>query len=444
MIIRTTVRALLLCAAVSAAARAQTAAPLATFRAGMPPRVDSQAVRLLTAAATALRQASSIRGDVRTVSVQGQYRASHPLISRQTVRATRNGLGWFASSDSAWNDSAHAYVASSNAVVCTPTATVRATPVITTVYTARYDDLCTRTAAEIDAVWPFFDPRAVPNLLRASTWDTTGRTMNPLVRSLTYVGRESWNGAPHDVVEWKYESSYTMPKDTLVFTQRLYIDTAMHLRRVVTSDTYGNHSDQQVLSLAVGAPVSAGDFAWTPPAGAIVDSEPVPRVRESRQPLMGQQFPNLDRTVPFLDDSATTLRRYLAGKKGALLWFWNTSCIACMAEFPHLEQLYRAMRGRGVEVVVLDIAEDEAKDAHLYRVFHNTTMPVVLSKVVTEPLAKAGGSFLVVDSTGTVVYRTASADYLQFWRVLDGLASKPVTPAAATWHSVAPGAAAHQ
>jgi alpha-L-fucosidase 2 len=37
-------------------------------------------------------------------------------------------------------------------------------------------------------------------------------------------------------------------------------------------------------------------------------------------------------------------------------------------------------------------------------------------------------------------YRTASADYPQFWRVLDGLASKSV-PSTAAWHSVAPTAA---
>jgi thiol-disulfide isomerase/thioredoxin len=180
--------------------------------------------------------------------------------------------------------------------------------------------------------------------------------------------------------------------------------------------------DQQVLSLALNEPMSGQDFVWTAPQGVTVQVSPSVARAKKPEPLIGQQYPTLDLTVPFLDGRKTTVRKYLQGKKGALLWFWNTTCFSCMEEFPHMEQLYEVLRGRGIEIVVLDLLENEGDRARTYTTFHKATMPVVLSTAVTQTLEKMRSSFVVLDSTGTILYTSPRPKYLTFWRILNALA----------------------
>jgi hypothetical protein len=93
-----------------------------------------------------------------------------------------------------------------------------------------------------------------------------------------------------------------------------------------------------------------------------------------------------------------------------------------MEEFPHMEQIYQTLRGRGIEIVVLDILEDEGDQARTYTAFHKATMPVVFSTAVTQTLEKMRTSFVVLDSTGTIVYTSPRPQYLTFWRILNALA----------------------
>jgi hypothetical protein len=192
------------------------------------------------------------------------------------------------------------------------------------------------------------------------------------------------------------------------------LDSASRVRRVLTTDTHGNRIDQQVVSLVIDAPLSVDVFTNAIPKRV---SPPPPHPASA----VGTPFPNWTRTVPMVDGSSGSLQTLLAGKKGALIWFWNTTCLSCMQEFPYFEQMYRTLRARGITAVALDIVHEDTIQAKVYRDFHGTTMPVMLDSVMTEPLAKGMGPFIVVDSSGTVVEEMSEPDFPRLYNVLVAL-----------------------
>jgi peroxiredoxin len=76
---------------------------------------------------------------------------------------------------------------------------------------------------------------------------------------------------------------------------------------------------------------------------------------QSATPSTGGGSPAADFTLRDTDGRQVSLSDYL-GKKVVLIDFWATWCIPCQAELPHLEQLYKANKERGL--VVLGIAMD--------------------------------------------------------------------------------------
>src|SRR3979409_1086824 len=91
------------------------------------------------------------------------------------------------------------------------------------------------------------------------------------------AGGERGTGPRHDVVEWTYEQAYEMPEHAIVFTTRLFLDSARHIRRVVTPGRPPRmREDHQVVALALDEPLSASVFTWTPPAGVTIQSGTIP------------------------------------------------------------------------------------------------------------------------------------------------------------------------
>ncbi len=110
---------------------------------------------------------------------------------------------------------------------------------------------------------------------------------------------------------------------------------------------------------------------------------------------------NIDRLVQFKD---------LKGKP-MVIDFWATCCAPCRASLPHLQQLWRENKDKGLQVVAISI-----EDAGTIAQFSSTEkfdMPFFVdTKDEANNAFKITGlpTTLVIDKTGHVIYSTVGMD----------------------------------
>lgn len=90
---------------------------------------------------------------------------------------------------------------------------------------------------------------------------------------------------------------------------------------------------------------------------------------------VGQSAPEF--ALPSLDGQTVTLAQ-LRGRP-VVIHFAATWCPFCNAEAPHLEALHQSYRGRGVQVLIIDIKEPQALVARTARKL-GFTFPVLLDE----------------------------------------------------------------
>jgi peroxiredoxin len=100
------------------------------------------------------------------------------------------------------------------------------------------------------------------------------------------------------------------------------------------------------------------------------------------------------------------------GKSVVLIDFWATTCDPCLAEMPHLVDLYKAKKGQGFVVLAVSLDGPESL-AEVNRVAHDKEMvfPVLLDEettVVARYNPKREMPFAVlIDKNGTIVQKKA-------------------------------------
>ncbi len=118
-----------------------------------------------------------------------------------------------------------------------------------------------------------------------------------------------------------------------------------------------------------------------------------------------------DFTLKATDGKTVRLSDYL-GKSVILIDFWSTTCEPCLAEMPHLVEMYKARKDKGFVVLAVSLDGPESL-AEVNRVVHDKEMifPVLLDQettVVAQYNPKKEMPFSVlIDKTGRILRKQA-------------------------------------
>jgi peroxiredoxin len=91
-----------------------------------------------------------------------------------------------------------------------------------------------------------------------------------------------------------------------------------------------------------------------------------------------------DFALQSIEGKTVHLSDYLNGKNVVLIDFWSTTCDPCMAEMPHLVELYKAKKDAGLVVLAVSLDGPESR-AQVTSVAHDKEMvfPVLLDEETT-------------------------------------------------------------
>ena len=158
----------------------------------------------------------------------------------------------------------------------------------------------------------------------------------------------------------------------------------------------GNSRGRLVILLAAfilgGAPLSSG--------AASADFKAVPKLQEMKDRPDAPDF-----TLPNAGGKKISLKDYRG--KVVFLNFWATWCESCRDEMPSMERLYNEFRGKGLEIVAVNVKE-KPQDALAFAKELKLTYPVLL-----DPEGEVGllyGAFglpatYLIDRKGVVLAR---------------------------------------
>jgi thiol-disulfide isomerase/thioredoxin len=148
-------------------------------------------------------------------------------------------------------------------------------------------------------------------------------------------------------------------------------------------------------------------------------------VSDARAAAVGERAPSF--SLPSLGGGSVSLSS-LRGKV-VFIDFWASWCEPCKKEMPILERLYQRYKGKGVELIAINIDKDRANAARFLSGVR-TSFPTLL-----DPSSGVAGQYdppkmpssYVVDKRGLIRYVNSGfepGDEAKFARELDDLLSK--------------------
>jgi thiol-disulfide isomerase/thioredoxin len=124
------------------------------------------------------------------------------------------------------------------------------------------------------------------------------------------------------------------------------------------------------LSSTDSAPQPAASKSVSFPAGSLQDE-----LQKGGFDVPKSDFMSEDFTLETLAGKSVSLSSYKG--KIVLLSFWATWCGPCQIEMPAMEKLYQQMKGKGLEVVAVDVREDKSTVSSFIKK-QGYTFPVLL------------------------------------------------------------------
>lgn len=136
------------------------------------------------------------------------------------------------------------------------------------------------------------------------------------------------------------------------------------------------------------------------------------QIKKAGIDVPNRDLPSQDFTLEALNGDKVSLSSFRG--KVVLLSFWATWCGPCKQEMPEMQALYQKLRGRGFEVVAVDLMEDKATVSDFVKK-NGYTFPVLL-----DTAGEVGGGGLydaraiptnyILDKAGKIVGRKIGID----------------------------------
>jgi thiol-disulfide isomerase/thioredoxin/outer membrane lipoprotein-sorting protein len=219
-----------------------------------------------------------------------------------------------------------------------------------------------------------------PSLLLAISKSAT-EELKELSKNITLQPPTTIDGVAYDTLKFDVGDNH----DSLT----LLVDPSTHLLRQMVTDRKNSAAKSGAIAVksatitvdytlvSPDAPVDAGEYAWSAPAGAVqVSTTPAAMASagsEDHKQLIGQTSP--DFKLNDLEDKPVQLSKLMGSV--VVLDFWATWCGPCVMSLPHLDQLYKEQSPNGLKVYALDQQEDKAKVADFVK-SKGWTLPVLL------------------------------------------------------------------
>jgi thiol-disulfide isomerase/thioredoxin len=394
--LRATIRAAAKRPMAGMALRARTSEPAAGTTAlpegadAAPPVIDPKAMTLLAEAEKAMASAVSLTADVTVVykQTEDRYYTTDGAVSYLRPNYMRA---------SAWE---HVDGTDATPPPHDGNPTITASDGRTIWYVAKNgqyfqtaaDPMGHNLASGLDPAGGFFDSaRSTLNQIDSQ------KQQHSLV-SVTYAGKQTWDGQQYDVIDWKYRQLFgRMVKGKIVVsvqddtqTNHLYIGADRLIHRLAYETSSGQSGDRYLRNVRVNPKLTAKNFAVTLPDGAkpYVLPQPAPPSLLAS----GAKAPDFEANAP--GGGSIHLADY-AGKI-VVIDFWATWCGPCQASMPHLNEVYKQTRDQ--DVVFLPVCVWDDQDAYDKWVKeHKTTysFPTYFDPAGKEGKGIAGGLFNV-------------------------------------------------
>jgi peroxiredoxin/outer membrane lipoprotein-sorting protein len=149
------------------------------------------------------------------------------------------------------------------------------------------------------------------------------------------------------------------PKEMPNLELRVFIDASTYLPIGSEQKMLDNIQTAVYEDLRLDAELKPADFMWLPPEGAIdANNEKV----EVPYPKAGEVAPAFQ--VELVSGKKANLADLLKKNKAVVLNFWFINCGYCQMEMPHLDEMYKKLKSKGIEVVAVndvDSAEEIKK-----------------------------------------------------------------------------------
>jgi hypothetical protein len=248
-------------------------------------------------------------------------------------------------------------------------------------------------------------------------WESD-RAKDLSLRTLTYMGKHTWNGKEVERIDWEYVSGHLRSGDEMITTARLYVSGDVLTGVEVMGET-GGRMEYLVRSVKFDATLPA--LAFAPPtklpaltynyglAEASMVGKPAPRFRFATA-----------------SGDTVTIDQLCAGKKALMLNSWYLHNRRSTESTLKQERLYRELKDKGLAALSVNM-EDPPDFLNRFAKDNGTTVPMALDQdmmMIEMYKLDYHGAVVIIDATTQRIEYAGPSDYKKITEVLAKLGVK--------------------